>query len=306
MSLRAWLDRSDVMVTVGSEHGKGGCVLDQSDAEVPMIAGNKLEWLARSGYAARGGVYALTAGMALLSSFGGGTPDSKSAMQVLLAQPFGQIWLGLIGLGLVGFIVWRVIQAVFNTDHQPQDAKGYGTRAVLLVSAATYSGLALFALSQALHLGLGGSSGGEDSWTAWLMRQPFGRYLVGLVAVAIIAGGIAQIIRGAKRGYLKYFGRDWPDHRSLDAICMYGLIARGIVFLITGVFFLYAAFTVDSEQAGSTADALVWVRQLPFGAELYVLAALGLFAFGAYGFIEARYRIVNPPTIRQARQAFAV
>ena len=222
-----------------------------------MIADNKVEWLARFGYAARGGVYALTAGMALLSSFGGGQPDSKSAMQVLLAQPFGQIWLGLVGVGLVGFIVWRVIQSVFNTDHQPQDFKGYGARAVLLISAATYSGLALYALSQVMHLGLsGGSSNGKESWTAWLMTQPFGRYLVGIVALAILGGGIAQILRGAKRGYLKFFGRGWSDHKGLDAICMYGLIARGIVFLIIGVFFLYAAFTVDSQQAGSTSEAV--------------------------------------------------
>jgi hypothetical protein len=178
---------------------------------------------------------------------------------------------------------------------------------VLLVSAATYCGLALYALGQAFHLSLGGgSSGGETSWAAWLMSQPFGRYLVGLVAVAIIAGGMAQILRGAKRGYLKFFERGWQNYKALDAICMYGLIARGIIFLIVGGFFMYAAFTVDSQQAGSTADALTWVRQLPFGGALYTVVALGLFAFGAYGFIEAKYRIVNPPSIRQARQAFAV
>jgi hypothetical protein len=272
-----------------------------------MIPDNKLEWLARSGYAARGTVYALIAGMALLSSFGGGKPDSKSAMQVLLNQPFGRIWLGLVGVGLVGFIVWRVIQAVFNTDHHPDDFKGYGIRGVLLVGAATYTGLALFALGHAFQLGGGaGSSDGGNSWTAWLMSQPFGRYLVGLVALAILGGGIAQIVRGATRGYRKYFEAGWGDRKVLDAICMYGLVARGVVFLIVGGFFLYAAFTVDSQQAGSTGDALTWVRQLPFGGALYILAAVGLFAFGAYGFIEARYRMVNPPSIRQARQALAV
>jgi hypothetical protein len=87
---------------------------------------------------------------------------------------------------------------------------------------------------------------------------------------------------------------------------MYGLIARGAIFLIVAGFFMYAAFAVDPQQAGSTGDALVWVRQLPFGGALYSLIALGLFAFGAYGMIEARYRIVNPPSVRQARQALPV
>ncbi|RWX78560.1 DUF1206 domain-containing protein [Neorhizobium lilium] len=273
-----------------------------------MIPDNKLEWFARSGYAARGAVYALTAGMALLSSFGGGLPDSKSAMQTLLEQPLGQIWLGLIGVGLVGFIVWRLIQAIFNTDHHESDWKGYGTRAVLLVSAATYTSLAAFAIGQAFHLGFGGgSSDGGSSWTSWLMSQPFGRYLVGLLALAVLGSGVAQIIRGAKRSYRKYFERDWGNRKSLDAVCMYGLIARGTIFLIVGVFFLYAAFAVDPQQAGSSADALTWVRQLPFGGLLYVIVALGLFAFGAYGFIEARFRIVNPPTsMQQARRAVSI
>jgi hypothetical protein len=273
-----------------------------------MISDNKLEWFSRSGYAARGAVYALTAVMALLSSFGGGKPDSKSAMQILLEQPFGRIWLGLIGVGLVGFIVWRLIQAIFNTDHHENDAKGYGTRAILLVSAATYTSLAMFAVSKALRLGSGGGSGdGGSSWTGWLMSQPFGRYLVGVLALAILASAVAQIVRGAMRRYSKYFGRDWKQGTVLDAVCMYGLIARGTIFLIVGGFFLYAAFAVDPQQAGSSADALIWVRQLPFGGLLYVIVALGLFAFGAYGFIEARYRIVNPPTsMQQARNAMPV
>jgi hypothetical protein len=37
-----------------------------------------------------------------------------------------------------------------------------------------------------------------------------------------------------------------------------------------------------------------------------MLAALGLFAFGAYGLIEARYRRIDPPTVAQAKQAIAI
>lgn len=272
-----------------------------------MIPHNKLELFARSGYAARGAVYILTGGMALLSSFGGGGPDSKSAMQILLGKPLGQIWLGLIGLGLVGFIVWRLIQAIFNTDRNDHNLKGYAVRAALLVSAATYTTLAFFAIGQAFHLGSGGgSSEGGGPWTAWLMGQPFGRYLVGLLALAILGGGVAQIVRGARRRYRRYFGRGWQDQRLLDGICMFGLMARGALFLIIGGFFMYAAVAVDPQQAGGTGDALVWVRQLPFGRFLYILAAFGLFAFGAYGLIEARYRRVDPPTVEQAKQAIAV
>jgi hypothetical protein len=272
-----------------------------------MLKEAKFERLARFGYAARGIVYILIGGMALLTSFGGGEPDTKTALQLVLEQPLGAIWLGLIGIGLIGFVLWRVVQAIFNTDRHASDAKGYAVRAALFVSAATYAGLALYAMEQALDVGLGGSqAGGEKSWAAWLMQQPFGPYLVGMVGIAIIAAGVAQIVKGMKKSYLKYFSPDWKRRSVLNGICMYGLAARGAVFLIFGGFFIYAAVAVDPSQAGSLAEALAWIRQLPFGSILYALVALGLFAFGAYGLIEARFRNIAPPTLSEARHALTV
>lgn len=269
-----------------------------------MDKDRKLEWLARSGYAARGIVYVLIAGMASLSTLGGGEPDSESALQIVLGQPFGQIWLGVIGIGLIGFILWRVAQSILNTDRHQNNARGYLVRAGLLVSAATYTGLAFYAVGQALHLGFGaGSSGGREGWTAWLMQQPFGRYLVAGVGLAIIGAGCAQAAKGIKQGYLRYFESGFEQRTVLNGICTYGLLARGIIFLIIGGFFVYAAFTVDPNQAGGLADALAWVRRLPFGAILYGLAAIGLFAFGLYGLIEAWYRIVQPPSMDRPLRA---
>ncbi|MBW6424717.1 DUF1206 domain-containing protein [Rhizobium sp. XQZ8] len=263
-----------------------------------MNTERNLEWLARSGYAARGIVYILIAGMALLSTFGGGEPDQKSALKLVLEQPFGQVWLGLIGIGLIGFILWRIAQSVLNTDHHENNAKGYAVRAGLLVGAVTYTGLATYAIGQAFQLGFGnGSSDGQKSATAWLMQQPFGPYLVAAVGLCILGAAIAQVVKGVKRTYLKYFDANWGKGTLLDAICIYGLSARGAVFLIVGGFFLYAAFAVDPGQTGSTAEALAWVRQLPFGAVLYAAVALGLLAFGLYSFIEAKYRVINPPNV---------
>ncbi len=76
-------------------------------------------------------------------------------------------------------------------------------------------------------------------------------------------------------------------------ISIYGLVARGLVFGIVGVFFLYAAFTVDPDQAGGMADALAWVQGLPFGRVIYAVVALGLAAFGIYNFVEARHRRIR-------------
>lgn len=271
-----------------------------------MDTTRKLELFARAGYAARGLVYVLVGLMALLGSLGGGSPDSKSALQLVLSQPLGRVWLGIVAVAMVGFILWRLIQAVSNADHHPDNLKGYVVRAGLLVSAITYGGLAIFAGGHALELGGGGSGDGSKSWTAWLMQQPLGRVLVAIVAACILGAGIAHIVKAVTRGYHKYLSFDARAHSTLDIFCVFGLIAKGCVFLIISTFFFYAAFTVDPAQAGSMADALTWVRQLPFGGLLYVLMGLGLGSFGLYSFVEARYRKITPPSMAEARGALPI
>lgn len=260
-------------------------------------------WLARSGYAARGLVYILVAGLALFSSLGGGDPNSKSALQLVLEQPFGRIWLGLIAIGLGGFIAWRLVQAFANADGHPNSLKGYIARIGMLVSGITHLGLATFAASQALTLGSGTQSGGEDAISAWVIAQPFGRYLLAGVGLAVIGAGVAQIVKGYRHGYRKYMDIPANAGTVIDWICLYGLVARGVIFVIIGVFFCYAAFAVDPDQAGGMSDALAWVRHLPFGAVLYAFVALGLLAFGLYGFAEAAYRRIQVPVVAKYKRA---
>jgi hypothetical protein len=113
---------------------------------------NPIETLARLGYGARGIVYGLVGGLALLAAIGSGgqTGGSRSALQTLLSQPFGRVWLGVIALGLFGFCAWRVLEALTDADRLGSDLKGLGTRAAHLISGVIYAGLALSALNLAL------------------------------------------------------------------------------------------------------------------------------------------------------------
>jgi len=267
-----------------------------------MNTRSKFQMMARAGYSARGIVFLMVAGLALFSSFAGGKADTQSALQVILEQPFGRIWIGLIGLGLAGFVVWRLAQSLANADGQDDDMKGYAIRAALFGSAITYAGLALSSLLMALQMSGGGGSGGEEGLAAWVMAQPFGRYLAGIIGIGFVVGGIVTAIKGIKRSFGRYLHLDAEKNSPAVLISIYGLVARGAVFAIIGVFFLYAAFTVDPEQAGGTAEALAYVRELPFGGILYAVVALGLAAFGIYNFVEARYRRIATPDVRDVRR----
>lgn len=273
------------------------------------ISHNPIETLARLGYGARGVVYGLVGGLALLAAVGSGgqTGGSRSALQTLLSQPFGKFWLILIALGLFGFCAWRILESLTDADRRGSDMKGWGVRGAHLISGIIYAGLAISALNLALGRGSGG--GGEDQaaqdWTAWLMSQPFGQWLVGLVGLAVFGTGLAFIWKAwrgnvAERLSLPADKRDW-----IVTLGRMGFAARGVVFLMIGGFLILAAIRASSSQVHGLGGALQALQQQPYGWVLLALTALGLFAFGLFGLVQARYRHIDAPDLDDAKAAVA-
>ncbi len=265
----------------------------------------RFELLAKFGYAARGIVFLLVAALALFSSLSGGKADTKSALVTLLEQPFGRLWVGLIGLGLLGFVAWRLAQSIADSDGHGSGGKAIVVRAALFGSALTYVSLAIYALSHALLIGGTSEGSGEQGLAQWIMSQPFGSYLAIAVGIGFIIGGVVTAAKGILRKFEKYV--QVPDKHGIVAwICVYGLVARGVVFAVTGILFAYAGFLVEPGQAGSMSDALQWLRQLPFGSIVYLVVAAGLAAFGIYNLVEARYRVVRGPSLSDVKGAVPI
>ena len=267
---------------------------------------NHFETLARLGYGARGVVYLLLGGLALVSATWGGGGDaegSSDALSSLLALPFGRILLGLVALGLFGYVLWKMAQGLLNADDRDDDLEGFANRAGQLISGGANLFLALSAARLALSLGGDSGSNGEETASAWLLQQPFGPFLLGVVACGVLAAGGIQVWYGASHGYRKRLSLPAAHAQWMDPVCAFGLVARGVVFAIIGGFLAYAAFTVSPEQAGGTAEALDYVHALPFGPWLYGVVALGLVAFGAYSVIEGLYRRIDAPGASDLRDA---
>ncbi|HEX6144566.1 MAG TPA: DUF1206 domain-containing protein [Geminicoccaceae bacterium] len=263
--------------------------------------GSGVTMLARAGYAARGVVYIIIGYFAVLAAWGGGggqTTDSKGALLSLLDEPFGTVLLGIVAVGLIGYALWRLIQGAMDTDGHGSDAKGLAIRGGLLISAVTHVLLAIFAFSLIFGWGSGGGGGGgggTQDWTAWLMRQPYGRWLVALVGLAVLGAGIAHIVKGWKAKFEKYLRMDRQKLDTARPICRFGLIARGVVFLIIGALFLVAAWQIDPSQAQGLAGALQTLQEQAYGWVLLGVIALGLVAFGIYSLIEAIWRNIDHP-----------
>ena len=107
-----------------------------------------IERLARFGYAAKGAVYATLGALAFQAAFDAASsaPDKQGALQKIATQPFGQVLLGLVVIGLLGYVVWRFVQAGLDPERKGSDAKGILVRIGYVVSGLVYAGLALAAI----------------------------------------------------------------------------------------------------------------------------------------------------------------
>lgn len=267
----------------------------------------RLEHLARLGFAARGAVYVLVGALALLAAIGSGTGDvggGNSAMRSLLSQPFGAIMLGVVGLGLIFFAAWRIAGGLVDADREGTSAKGLGARALHVLSGILNGALAVTAIDLALGFGSGG--GDDDAaqdWTAWLLSQPLGRWLVGAVGLAIVGGGLFHLWKAFKGDVLKRLAV--PAARRDLALWLgrSGYAARGVVFAVIGVLLVVAAIRSDSSEAKGLGGALEALEEQPYGWALLAAVAAGLAAFGAFGFVQAAWRRIETPDLDDAKQA---
>ena len=258
-----------------------------------------METFARFGYAAKGFVYAAVGILALLAAFttGGKTTDTGGALHAIAEQPFGTVLLALIAISLIGYVIWRLIQGFNDPGNKGSDAKGILTRIGYIFSGIAYAGVAVNA--GLLAIGSSSGSGGGNSkqdWTAMVMQQPFGRWLVGIAGAITIGIGFWRIYRAYKTKFRKKLNLNELNSQQqkwLVNISRFGIAARGVVFVMIGFFVLQAAKNYDPEKVKGLDGALLTLAQQPFGKILLALMALGLISYAIYLFLQARYRRIK-------------
>ena len=276
-----------------------GDLLNDVQEQVREHAANASPWiegLGRFGYAAKGVVYLIVGGLAVQSALGAGgqVTDQTGAISKIAEAPFGASILVIMAVGLLGYAIWQLVRAAFDTEDKGSDVKGLLGRAVYAGVAVTYATLAFSTLKLAMSgQGSAGSTEKTQGWTAWLMSQPLGEWLVGLVGAAVIANGILQLFRAFKSNltedlHLTDVGarhRDW-----VVRIGRAGYAARGVAFMMIGGFLIGAAMHHNPSEAQGLDGTLATLANQPFGPYLLGLVAAGLAAYGLFALVEARYR----------------
>ena len=256
-----------------------------------LVRSDGFEWLARAGFVARGTVYVIIGILAVKLALGSGgtSANQQGALRTIAAQPFGEVLLVLVAIGLGGYALWRLTRAALG--HGPEGSDSGIDRVAALASGVVYAGLCAIAVE--ILLGSGGGSGGAKKTTAGVFGWPAGTWLVGIAGAVLIGVGLYQGYRGVSRDFLDDSKTEQMGPRTrrwIKWIGTVGHLARMVVFCLVGVFLINAAIDFDPNKAVGLDGALAKVDHASTGPLLLGLVAAGLIAFGVYSLSDARYR----------------
>lgn len=270
-------------------------ITDQAKRAV-REAGPWIERLGRFGYAARGVVYALIGWFAALAAAGegGGITDERGVLHWVEGAPFGRSLLVALAVGFAGYALWRIVQSVRDTEREGSGVRGVGVRALYFVIGLIYAAMA-YSTMRIVTSGRDGAGGDatSKSWTAWLLAQAFGPWLVALIGAAVVGAGLYQFYKAYAAKFLRKLKRDEMSREEwiwATRIGRFGLAARGVVFNIIGIFLISAAVKSNPNETRGLQGALRALAEQPYGPWLLGLTAAGLIAFGFFSILLARYR----------------
>ena len=251
-----------------------------------------MEILTRIGYGVRGLIY-ITMGILAVDvalGKGGALASPQGAIAAIGKQPAGLIFLWVVLLGLVSYALWGIVRAVYDPLDKGHDMKGLLARFGFLASAFGYAILVWPTYGYITGSSKTASGSGTQKFIASIMAMPWGRWAIGILGLAVLAGGLYQIYLGFKSDFDRQFqtyALTREEVKVTTDVGRFGTAARGVVFAVVGALITLAAYQANPRQPVGMDTALATLMHQPYGIWLLGIIAVGLIAFGFYSMLGA-------------------
>lgn len=235
---------------------------------------------ARAGFVASGMLHLLIGYLALRVAFhkSGKNPDQSGALATLAQNGAGKALLIVFVVGFVALALWQLARVFIAAEAKDRFQSG----ALVVI----YLAMAWSALSFARGKGRSSRSTSTD-FTATVMKQLGGRWLVAIIGLVIIGVGIYHVQKGIRTRFMEEL-REHPG-TAITWSGRVGYAAKGIALGIVGVLFVVAAAKHRSSHASGLDGALSALQRATGGQLLLTLMGLGLAAFGVYSLARVRF-----------------
>jgi hypothetical protein len=255
-----------------------------------------VERLARVGYAAKALLYITVGLLAAKTGLGrrGRAVDTQDALRVVHEVTFGRVALIIVAAGLIGYAVWRLVEAVVDPDGRGSDLKGLALRNSFAARGLLHGALGISAIRLAALERPGPHHDQMRHWTSVAFSLPAGELLVWGTALGIGGYGLYQLYRAYASklsSQLRLDGLSASTKHWVVAVSRFGIAARGVVFCLIGFFLARAAAMHDAAEAGGVRKSLNLLAGI--GRWPFIVVALGLVAYGVYELVNARYRRIR-------------
>ena len=254
-------------------------------------------WLRRFiliGYAAKGTVYLLVGFQATQAALIARKEPLGTYLTLtsLVRQPLGIFFLCLLAISLMGYVLRRFLQAIFEIASSDSfNLKLIVNSCGYIMSGISYAGISYSAFNMILELGEYDDT--IEDLVSELFDQPLGEWLIFFGGLAVISVGISYIHGAYSGSYISEFKSSEIDDRVEQWVTLVGKVgvaARGIAFLFIGIFLIQAAISANPEAAGGLQNVFRNLAQQPLGWFWLLLVGIGFIAYGLYMFVAARYR----------------
>ncbi len=261
------------------------------------------KWIAgyaRFGYGAKGIIYGGTGLLALLEAFdltSGDVTSSTGVLKTIAVQPLGRTLVTIIAISLMGYVVWRFIQAFWDPEH------GGGSKFSDIVRRIGYgcSGLVYASIAYSVVDILTGKPSeegkGAEGWAYEIMVRPMGRVFVGAVGLLFFGIGCYYFYRAIKAEFRKRLKRHQMSDTAktwASIVGRVGIAARGAVYVLIGLYGFGAAWQFDPEMIKTTEDALELFNNNPTDEWILATLGIGFIAYGVHMGFQAAYRSIDP------------
>lgn len=245
-----------------------------------------IENFARAGYLGRAVVYGLAGYLTLTTA---GSEGTTGVLEQIKTMAGGAILLSLVGLGLLGYGIYRLYGALLDLQGHGSDAKGIAVRLGHAASGFAHIFLCYFAFKTAFGSS-GGSSEGETAGQAagTLASMPMREILLGIIGLGFLAAAANQAVKAYTANFMRLLDADAPA--MAKHVGRAGYAARAVVFAVLGWQIASAALSGDTRAVGGIEQVLDSLRTTNW---LYMAVAFGLLLFGLFSLVMARYRRIR-------------